>query len=245
MSLIEVSVDELEDYRFCPTYYNIKKKFNVSRYVYTDPCTDSIKIAIDNFCKTIFTTNVEPRERDFLNLVMKVFDKISNLTKEERFFQSKEINKMLDVSAKAFQLLERHFNNILLHPVVYDFHAGHGDIVIKGKAYPIIKDKNKPSILICDHGLELSAQYQFTNMNLAGYKLWLHDNLPEVKNIIYLNTRCVSKGLREVPVNFKDIKFILKYFTDIVTMIRNDMFFTGNLEKCNECLGSCLDYLLT
>lgn len=246
IDITTITTKELEDYRYCSVFYKIKKekdkkitRYNEKQSVYLD----SIKSAFNSYFEHIFKTNNDPNLKYLQTIVIRIFDKISNFTSEERFLASEKIDTMLSLAKRTFNIVEESLSNIVLHPIRYIVNLNHGSVQLQGHAFPIIRSRGDVSVIYIDAGNAPDEQVQFTNLNLAAFLLWLYDNAPEVTSIQYLDLAKLNKGFVKIPIYYKNCFLVQEYLSSLSNMIINKIFVPAISSSCNNCLGSCVNYI--
>lgn len=241
----KISVDELEIFRYCPVLYGLSKVDKKIRMPdIFNPYMEAIKMSIDVFIKNIFITSMDPREKDFLNIVLHRFDIINNWTAEEKFLKGFEIEKMLKIASKIFHTLDAVvLDNVILHPVSFDIHLGLGDILLTGRAYPIIKYGGVPSLFYFDYKTVPDRHTQVLNLNLAAYRIWLHDNFEDIRQVVYLNLKKPNSVLQEEKVDFSTISQTNSFLTNLAGLVKENVMYVSNPDHCENCVHGCMESL--
>lgn len=242
--LFRVTTEELELYRFCPVLHSINKTDKeFIRFVDHDPYKEAILESIDLLYKNIFINNTEPKEKAFIATVMAWFEKNCGMSEDEHFMSGVAINQMREVASNAYKILEPTFENILLHPIRFDIHAGFGDMIVDGRAYPIVKLDKKPTVMIIDTLPTITHQHQYIDLNMSAFRVWVFDNFQDVRTIGYFNINSPHKGIVNIPLYFGDLRSAHKHITDLTMAVKNNIIFPTNPENCSNCSGNCVDIL--
>lgn len=239
------TMDMLEDYRFCPMFYKIKSCVDkrITRFTKKSSYFEAIAVAVSMYFEHVFVSNAEPMKKDFLSIVMKVFDKVSRMTSEEKFINTGSIDQMLRLASSVFDLASPLWNNIVVHPVTYHISLNHGLYTVAGKAFPVVMFKGRPAVFTTIYSYIPDAQLQLSDLNLSGYLLWLLDNIPNVTSLVYLDLRKIHKKFFALPLDYTLAPLIQSSLANICDLITNDILFPQSMNRCNNCIGNCSMYL--
>lgn len=242
---MKVSTAELSTFRYCPNlYYLNQRDSDFKRFKEFNTYYEAIGRAVSGMIKMVFIHNKEPKEKAFLNNVLTIFNRLAVRSEEEWFLSGIAIDRMLTLASKIFQHLQDVFNSVILHPIKYELFLGRGEIILEGAAYPIIRYDNQPSIFLIDTFPTITRQTQYMDVNLAAFRLWVHDNFTDVRNFVYYNMKNISKGPAVIPINFSDVDLVLDYLTNLAIAIKSHTIYPTNPENCETCTGGCVDYLI-